>query len=163
MKKTIFITFLIALASTVSNAADLPLTKLCGTVPMGRATAQGSLTITKDKAHLKAQMTPNDLAMEFDAVVTKTLPAPIDAKTSDMYTKLGFNNPKDGTTYELSAVDSAGNPLKNITLGQDQQTDDGYAAVTVIPNAAGKNLVSLAVHLDQSGTFTIFYATDDCR
>ena len=76
----------------------------------------------------------------------------------------GFTGLKDGISYQVVAIDSNGQPLKNVSVSSDPTANKivNQIDVTVIPTDKG-NMITVAVPLDDSGIFPVFMATDNCQ
>lgn len=171
MKKSLLL-LCVTLVSVTANAADFP--KLCGTAPMGVSSESGSFSLNQNKGHLTANVGPTGFALNVDVQLTKSEPAPLPRDPKDS-TKIdpdyvstmsgaGFTGLKDGTVYELVAVDSTGQPLKNVSVSSDPTANKivNQIFVTVIPADKG-NMISVSVPLDDSGVFPVFMASDQCN
>jgi hypothetical protein len=171
MKKALSIV-LVTLVSSVCHAADFP--KLCGPAPMGQSSMSGSLAIDQGRGHLTAVVVPTGFTLDVDVQVIQTTPAPLPRDSADpskvdgdylnYMSRLGFADPKDGTTYQLVAVDANGQKLQAVSISKDPSDKkiENSIAVTVIP-ANGQNMLTVSVPLDDSGIFPVFMGTDSCK
>lgn len=171
MKRALLLT-LVTLVSSIAHAADFP--KLCGTAPMGQTSESGSFSIDQNKGHLTANVGPTGFALNVDVQLTKSEPVqlPRDPKDStkvdpdylNSMAGAGFTGLKDGISYQVVAIDSNGQPLKNVSVSSDPTANKivNQIDVTVIPTDKG-NMIIVAVPLDDSGIFPVFMATDNCQ